>query len=62
MFSPRLLAPYKKQVKETFSLKPEYSEYSNSVMNTLAKELKKEPVFVGVHIRRTDYPNYSRQV
>ena len=49
-------------MKETFSLKPEYSEYSNSVMNPLAKDQQKEPVFVGVHIRRTDYPNYSRQV
>ena len=64
LWSPeKLLSLHAQQVRKTFTFLEKHTEAVKLVMAQLRSvEPEKEAVFVGVHARRTDYPQYSKQV
>ena len=64
LWSPeKLFSSHAVQMKKVFSFHPEHLAEKDRVTSQLASLSEgKDAVFVGVHARRTDYPQYSRQV
>jgi len=62
-FPDKLLSSHSKQVRQAFTFHSRYLVEADRVLAELSNVTpEKEAVFVGVHARRTDYQQYSKQV
>ena len=59
-----LMTEYGQFMRRQLRFKPEYSKFSQKTLRQIAKRDKSgnEIVFIGVHVRRTDYIKYSKNV
>lgn len=57
-----LLTPYGDMIRQHWTFKPEYRQWVDRFKADLRRAHDKEVVFIGMHIRRTDYVQYSKQV
>jgi len=64
LWSPeKLFSSHAQQMKEVFSFHGSHLAHTEQVFSQLASLAPgKAAIFVGVHARRTDYPQYSRKV
>jgi len=62
-FPEKLLSSYVREIRSIFTFKSEYLDNADKVLRkikTIQPDL--ESIFIGVHARRTDYQNYSKNV
>ena len=59
-----ILVSYAAFIRSEFLFKPEYQDYVDRMLKTVAEkdETRKEIVFIGMHARRTDYLAYSKKI
>ena len=60
----KLAAEYGKVLREEFVLKPRFRNHAENLMTQLKTSVKssKEVLFVSIHVRRTDYQDFSKKV
>lgn len=59
-----ILVTYGTFIRKEFLFRPEYQNYVDNMLRTLAENEKsgKELVFIGMHARRTDYIAFSKKI
>ena len=57
-----LLRKNTKFIRDILTFKKQYQTYANKVLNQISESIQsgKEPLYIGVHIRRTDYIQFSK--
>ncbi|CAH0559646.1 unnamed protein product [Brassicogethes aeneus] len=58
---PELVLTWVQDIIQEFSFKKKFSDKSQQILMQAAKNSTREHVFVGVHVRRTDYIGYLRR-